>query len=153
MAMKGITTIRGDFGNPTGTGYAKITVDNLESADVATALTNMDTFVDALKTGAFTAANVGKTAVTQEVLQSADKPAADVSVDDQLIVVFEKASEGTARRLTIPGCDPDSAVLTAKSEGRRLTDAGATTLEGLLDTLFGWTDEASVRVGKFISKR
>ena len=99
--MKGVTVIRGDFGNPKGGGYGKIVVDNLESADAATALTDMDTFVDALKTNAFTGANVGKTSVTVEALQSAAMPGADVSVDDQLIVDFEKSSEGKRRTLTI----------------------------------------------------
>ena len=150
--MKGIVQIRGDYGNPNGTGYAKVSVDNLESADAATALTDMDTFVDSLVTGGFTECTVGKSSVTIEALQSADKPGADVSVDDQLIVTFEKASEGKTRTLTISGMDPDSALLTAKSEGRRLSDSGITTLEGYLNTLFGWVGEASIRVGKFVSK-
>lgn len=151
--MKGVVQVRGDYGNPNGTGYAKISVDNLESADAATALTVMDTFVDSLKTGGFTGCNVGKTSVTVEALQGADKPAADVSIDDQLIVSYTKSTEGKARTLTISGIDPDSALLTPKSEGRRLTDAGIATLEGYINTLFGWTGLAKISVGKFVSKR
>jgi len=150
---KGVAQIRGDFGNPTGSGYAKITVDNVEGTDAASALAKLDTFVDALKSGGFTACNVGKTSITQVALQGALKPGADVSIDDQLIVTFVKGSEGTTRVLTIPGCPEDAAILENKDAGRRLTDAGATTLEGLIDTLMGWTDEASVTAGKWISKR
>ena len=151
--MKGVTQVRGDFGNPSGSGYAYISVDNLESADAATALTDMDTFVDALKSGGFTLCNVGKTSVTVKALQAAAKPGADVSVDDQLVVSFTKASEGTPRSLTISGCDRDAAILEDKDQGRRLTAAGATTLEGLINTLMGWTGEASITVGKWVSKR
>jgi hypothetical protein len=152
--MKGVTQLRGDWGNPKGTGYAKVTVDNLESLDVATALTDMDTFVDALVANGFTECNVGHTGVTDYAIQNADKPAANVNVDDQLVVSFKKGSELKVRRLTIPGCDKDSAVLELVDQGRRLTAAGRTTLEGLIDTLFGWVgaDGCIVIEGKHLGK-
>lgn len=152
--MKAVTQIRGDFGNPKGTGYGKITVDNLESADAATGLTDMDTFVDSLKSGGFSDANVGNTSVTIYALQGADKPGADVNVDSQLVVLFRKGSEKEVRKLTISGIDPASALLESTSAGRRLTTAGQTTLAGYIDTLFGWTlGDASVIIeGKHLIK-
>lgn len=150
--MRGVTQLRGDFGNPTGTGYAKIRVDNLESADAATALTDMDTFADSLKSGGFTDCNVGNTKVTVFSGINAAKPAADVNVDSELIVMFRKGTEEQVRRLTIPGIDPASALLEADSAGLRLTAAGAATLAGYLDTLFGWVTQAVVISGKCIIK-
>lgn len=150
--MKGIVTLRGDFGNPAGTGLAKLVVDNLESADAATALTDMDTFADSLVTGAFTECNVSDVAVTVKTTQYADAPAADVNVDSQLWVTYRKKTDATVRRLTISGLDPASAILESATEGKRLTTAGKTTLEGYLDTLFGWLDEAVVISGKLITK-
>lgn len=150
--MKGQVQMRGDFGNPAGTGIAKLVVDNLESADAATALTDMDTFADSLVTGGFTECNVGDVAVTVKTVQYADPPAADVNVDAQLFVTFRKKTDATTRRLTISGIDPASALLESATEGKRLTAAGKTTLEGYLDTLFGWTDEAVVITGKLIIK-
>lgn len=150
--MRGVVQLRGDFGNPTGTGYAKLRVDNLESADAATALTDMDTFADSLNTGGFTACNVGNTKVTVFSGQAAAKPGAAVNVDSQLIVVFRKGTEEQVRRMTIPGIDPDSALLEADSAGLRLTAAGATTLEGYINTLFGWSGQASIVSGKCIIK-
>ena len=150
--MKGSVQVRGDLGNPKGTGYAKVVVDNLESADAATALTDMDTFVDSLVTGGFTECNVGNTTVTVFAGQVATKPGADVNVDSQLVVSFKKGSEQTTRKLTISGMDPASALLESTSAGKRLTAAGATTLEGYLNTLFGWTSEANVIQGKWLVK-
>lgn len=152
--MKGVTQIRGDIGNPKGTGYAKITVDNLESADAAAGLTAMDTFCDSLVTGGFTEANVGNTSVTVYALQGANKPGADVNVDSQLVALFRKGDEKDVRRLTISGMDPASALLESTSAGRRLTTAGAVTLQGYIDTLFGWSGgTASVVIeGKHLIK-
>jgi len=150
--MKGQVQLRGDFGNPSGSGIAKLVVDNLESLDAATALTDMDTFADSLVTGGFTECNVGDVAVTVKTVQYADPPGTDVNVDSQLVCTFRKKSDDTVRRLTISGIDPASALLESATEGKRLTAAGKTTLEGYLDTLFGWTDEAVVIVGKLLVK-
>jgi len=151
--MRGNTQLRGDFGNPKGTGLASIKVDNLESADAATAITDMDTFCDSLKTGLFTACNVGDTAVTSGTSQTATKPGAAVNIDSQIIVVWKKKTESSYRRLTIPGVAYDSTVLEAADSGKRLTDAAKTTLEGYLNTLMGWTLEAVVISGKWIGTR
>lgn len=152
-AMTGKTTVRGDFGNPTGTGYAVITVENLEDADAETAATSMDTFVDSLKSGGFTGCNVADTRITINVPQTAAKPGASVDIDDQLIVFFKDGTKAEKpRRLTISGIDPDSALLVEGDAGKRLSDAGKTTLAGYLDTLFGWTSQAVVLVGKFRTK-
>lgn len=151
--MKGVTIVRGDYGNPRGTGIAKITVDNLESADAATGLTAMDTFVDSLVTGGFTECNVGNTGVTVYALQAAAKPAADVNVDAQLVVYFRKGTEQGRRKLTIPGIDADSALLELTDAGKRLTAAGQTTLAGYIDTLFGWTSLAEIIEGVYLVKK
>ena len=152
-AMTGKVLLRGDFGNPTGTGYAILTVENLESADAATAATAMDTFADSLVTGGFTECNVADKKITITVPQVAAKPGTGVNVDDQLVVSFKKGSAAEKpRKLTISGIDPDSALLTASDAGKRLSDAGKATLAGYLDTLFGWTTEAVVLQGKFKTK-
>lgn len=152
-AMTGKVTLRGDFGNPSGTGYAVLTVENLESADAETAATAMDTFADSLKTGGFTGCNVADTRVTITVPQVAAKPGTSIDIDDQLVVTFK---DGTAaekpRRLTISGMDPDSSLLVEGDAGKRLSDAGKVTLAGYLDTLFGWTNQAVVLQGKFKTK-
>ena len=150
--MRGIVQLRGDFGNPKGTGYAKMRVDKLESADAETALTDMDTFADSLKSGGFTDCNVGNTKVTIFSGQNAAKPAANVNVDAELVVIFRKGTEEQTRKMTIPGIDPTSALLEEDSAGLRLTTAGAATLAGYIDTLFGWTAQAVIVSGKCIVK-
>ena len=152
--MKGIVQVRGDIGNPRGTGYAKIAVDNLESADAASALTAIDTFVDALVGGGFTACNVGNSSVTVFALQGAAKPGTGVNVDGQLVVKWRNAAERKFRTLTIPGCDYDSAVLEDRDAGRRLTTAGAASLSALIETLMGWgVGECVIIDGKWIGTR
>jgi hypothetical protein len=127
-------------------------VDNLESADAATALTDMDTFADNLKTGGFTDCNVGNTKVSVFSGQNAAKPAANVNVDALLIVVFRKGTEEQVRKMTIPGIDVGSTLLEEDSAGLRLTTAGAATLAGYIDALFGWSAQAVIISGKCIVK-
>lgn len=150
--MKGTVQLRGDFGNPRGTGYAKLVVYNLESADAASALTDMDTFADSLKTGGFTDCNVGNTTVTVFSGQNAAKPGTSVNVDSQLLVTFRKGTEEQIRKMTISGMDPSSALLQEADGGLRLTLAGQTTLAGYIDTLFGWTAQAVIVEGKLLIK-
>ncbi|MCK5600629.1 hypothetical protein KAR91_02100 [Candidatus Pacearchaeota archaeon] len=150
--MKGTVQVRGDYGNPSGTGLGKIVVDNLESATAALGLTDMDTFVDSLVTGNFTECNVGDVSVTTYTTQFTTKPAAGVNIDSQLVVHFRKKTDSTIRKLTISGIAETSTVLEAADAGKRLTEAGKTALEGYLDTLFGWTTEAVVLYGKLLVK-
>ena len=151
--MKGTVQLVGDYGNPAGTGIGKLVVDNLESADAATGLTDMDTFADSLVTGNFTECNVGDVSVVVYTTQFQDKPAADVNIDRQLVCHFRKKSDSTIRKLTISGIADDAAVLEAADQGERLTAAGKLTLAGYLDTLFGWTSEAVVLYGKVLQKQ
>lgn len=154
MPMNAVTQIRGDFGNPKGTGYASIRVEDIEAEDEAAALVAMDTFVDALKGANFTAANVGNTSVTSYALQSAAKPAADVNIDAQLVVSWRHSSEVRPRKLTIPGIAAASPILENKDGGVRLTTAGAATLQGLIETMMGWgLGECIIIEGKYLVKR
>lgn len=150
--MKGIVQLRGDYGNPYGTGVSKLVVDDLESADAATALTDMDTFADSLVTGDFTDCNVGDVSVTSKTIQFAVKPAASVNVDRQLVCHFRKKTDDSVRKLTISGVGASATVLEEVAEGERLTDAAKAILEGYIDTLFGWTAEAVVLYGKVLQK-
>lgn len=150
--MKGQVQLVGDFGNPDDTGEGKMVVYDLESTDVETGLTDLDTFADSLKTGNFTACNVGDVSVTETTEQYQDKPAADVNIDRQLVVLFRKKTDKTTRRLTIPGIAAGAAVLEATAAGERLTAAAKLTLAGYLNTLFGWTSEAVVKIGKVLQK-
>lgn len=150
--MKGVVQLIGDYGNPFSTGIAKLVVDNLESADAATALTDMDTFADSLVTGNFTECNVGDVSATVKTVQFATKPGASVNIDRQLVAHFRKKTDDTVRKLTISGIALGASVLEEADKGERLTAAGKTTLAGYLDTLFGWTTEAVVLYGKVLQK-
>jgi len=151
--MKGTVQLVGDYGNPAGTGIGKLVVDNMESADAATGLTDIDTFCDSLVTGLFTACAVGDVSIVTYTTQFKDKPATAVNIDRQLIVHFRKKSDSTIRKLTISGIAEDSTVLEAADVGERLTAAGKLTLAGYLDILFGWTTEAVVLYGKVLQKQ
>jgi len=154
MSMNAVTQLRGDFGNPKGTGYASIRFEDIEAADEAAALIAMDTFVDALKGANFTAANVGNTSITSYALQSAAKPAANVNVDSQLVVMWRHSSEIRPRRLTISGIAPTSPVLEEKDAGVRMTAAASLVLQGLIETLQGWLlGECVIIEGKYLVKR
>lgn len=151
--MKAVAQVRGDFGNPKGTGYAKLTVDNCEQADAEACLTDFSAFCNGLKSNGFTDCNIGSLGVTvYDPAASVAKPAADVNIDSQLVVRFRKGTEMKVRRITISGIDPDSAHLESTSAGRRLTTAGAAALKTLIDAFFGWTDLAVIDEGKHLIK-
>ncbi len=151
--MKGVVQLVGDYGNPFGTGVAKITIDDMESADAATALTDIDTFCDSLVTGFFTACAVGDVHVTVKTVQFKAKPGTSTNVDRQLICHFRKKTDDTVRKLTISGIADDASVLEEVDAGERLNSAAKLTLAGYLDTLFGWTTEAVVLYGKVLQKK
>ena len=150
--MNGSAQLLGDGGNPSGTGIATLKVFNLESADAATGLADMDTFADSLKTGNFTGCNVGDVACTIKDAQYQEPPAAGINIDRQLVVSFKNKDEIAVRKLTIPGIAAGAAVVELVDGGERITAAAKTTLEGYLDTLFGWTDKAVVIKGKVVQK-
>jgi len=150
--MKGQVQLVGDYGNPSGSGIGKLVVDDLESADAATGLTDMDTFADSLVTGDFTDCAVGDVSISVKTIQFQAKPAAGVNIDRQLVVAFRKKSDDTVRQLTISGIGPSATVLEATDAGERLTEAAKLVLAGYLDTLFGWTTQAVVLWGKVLQK-
>jgi len=151
--MNGSVQLLGDGGNPSGSGLATLKVFNLESADSEAGLTAIDTFADSLKTGLFTGCNVGDTSCCIKDAQYQEPPGTGINIDRQLVVTFKNKDEIATRKLTIPGIAKDSTVVELVDGGERLTAAAKTTLEGYLDTLFGWTDKAVVVQGKVFQKR
>ena len=151
--MNGSAQLLGDGGNPSGSGLATLKVFNLESADAATGLADIDAFADSLKTGGFTGCNIGDVACTIKDAQYQEPPAADINIDRQLVVTFKNKDEIATRKLTIPGIAKTATVVELVDGGERITAAAKATLEGYLDTLFGWTDKAVVVTGKVMQKR
>jgi hypothetical protein len=151
-----IAQARGDYGNPSGSGLAKITTYGVTADDLATALSRMSTFATALKTNNFTACNIGDITAVSKTIAFTTKPAGTpaVDIDDKIEVTWRTKQDDSIRSLTIPGCQVSSAVFEATDAGRRLTAAAKTTLEGLLTTLFALAEgnEAVVLYGKYIGK-
>lgn len=154
MALtQGVIQLRGDFGNPSGSGLAKLVLHDLTSADSATAKTALNTFGAALKTDGFTLCNIGDISVVDKTLQFKDKPGGSVNVDSKLEVTWRTKTDDTTRSLTISGIAETSTQLESADDGKRLTDAGKVALAAHLTTLYGLAaeDAAVVLYGKFIT--
>lgn len=153
MSVLGNIQAKGDFGNPAGTGLAKIQVGGLPDEVHATLETRLSAFHGALVTAQLTATNVGECSVTYGDDASASKPAADVNVDRKLVVTWNRESDATIHRLTISGVPATSTSIGLQDVGERINDAGRTALAAAINTLYALTPaDAVVLTGKVIQK-
>lgn len=151
---QGVIQLRGDFGNPSGSGLAKIVVHDLPGNDTVATKAALGVFAAALTGGGFTDANAGDVSVVDKTLNFQAKPGSGVNIDNKLEVSWRTVTDDSIRSLTISGISPDSGVLEEADDGLRLTDAGKTALGGFLTTLYELTagQEAIVLYGKYVTK-
>jgi hypothetical protein len=143
----------GDFGNPSGTGVAKLVVDQLPVADdVATMKVRLKAFADALATEQFTACVAGDYSIKDTEVNFQTKPGVDANVDRQMVVTWRQKSLSPVHKLTISGVPEGSPVTAGVDRGERITEAGKATLAGLINTLYGLIDDVVVLTGKVIQK-
>ena len=153
MSVTGFVQAKGDFGNPSGTGIAKIQVSGLPDEAHATLETRLSAFHSALVTAQLTATNAGECSVTYGNDSSASKPGADVNVDRKIIVTWNRASDATIHRLTVSGVPSTSTSISPQDAGERINDAGRTALAAAINTVYALTPaDAIVLTGKVIQK-
>jgi hypothetical protein len=130
---------KGDFGNPSGTGLASISVYDLVDEVHADVKTKLTTFHAALVTAQFTATVKCDTAVNFVDPDYKVKPGADVNVDRRISVTWRKKTETAIRRLTIPGVPTTSTAISDTDAGERINDTGRTALQAALEALYDLT--------------
>lgn len=157
MAVKkGTIQARGDFGNPSGSGLARMMIFDLgANADTVDILARLQAFGAGLVTDGFTECNIGDVSVVAKTNAFVGKPGNNVNVDDKLEVTFRTILDDSIRDFTISGMPSASPLLEEADGGRRLTDAGKVALQDRMNTLLELTPPANgviVLYGKHITK-
>lgn len=153
---KAVITVKGDFGNPSGSGLSKITLADIwpgEAVDVTTKSPDMVTFHAALATAQLTATVVGTRSLTSKFPVAVAAPGADVNIDRELVVDWQLASSSKIRQTTIPGVPVTSTSLEKIPNGERLNAAGKTAVGAALEAAYGLTaGDIVVLRGKVLQK-
>ena len=153
MSILGNIQSKGDFGNPSGSGLAKIQLPGLPDEVHATLETRLAAFHGALVTAQLTATNVGECSVTYGDDTSATKPGASVNVDRKIVVTWNRESDATIHRLTISGVPTSSTGISEQDAGERINDTGRAALASAINTLYALSPaDAVVLTGKVIQK-
>jgi len=153
---KAIITVKGDSGNPSGTGLAKIILANIwagEDASITDKSADMATFHAALVTANLTSTVIGDKAITGKSPMAAAKPGVGCNVDRQLVVDWRLKTSSTPHSFTVPGVPTSSTNLELVDNGERLTEAGKTAVASAIEGVFGFTaGDVVVTSGKVIQK-
>lgn len=131
--------VKGDFGNPSGTGIAGIELYRLADEAHADVETKLAAFHAALVTGQFTSTVACDTGVNYVSPNYQPKPGADVNIDRKLVVTWRKKTDTAIRRLTIPGVPATSTAITNTDAGERINDVGRAALQTALEAAYGLT--------------
>mgnify|MGYP000013207823 CR=1 FL=1 len=156
LENKAVITVKGDFGNPSGSGLSKITLADIwpaQSVDVATKSPDLEAFHTALVTAQLTATAIGTRSLTSKVPVAVAAPGADVNIDRELVVDWQLATSSKIRQTTIPGVPVSSTSLEKIPNGERLNTAGKTAVGAALEAAYGLTaGDIVVLRGKVLQK-
>lgn len=151
MSVQGNITLVGDYGNPSGTGFAKLVLPELPDEAHATLEAREETFHAALVTAQLTGTAQGEVGVTYGDDSTATAPGASINIDRKLVVTWGQESDNTPRRMTISGVPVSSTGLSMEAAGERLNATGKAALASALNAMYAISD-AVVFQGKVIQK-
>lgn len=146
--VNGQVQVKGDYGNPSGTGVSGIEVYGLVDEEHATAKGKLETFHASLKTAQLTDTVACDIAVNIVSPNYQVKPNNNVNIDRKIVCTWRKKTETAIRRLTIPGVPATSTAISLTDAGERINDTGRTALQSAIEALYGLGEgEAVVLTG------
>jgi hypothetical protein len=137
----------GDYGNPDGTGYSRMTLAEIAETDQTAARTKLNTFHAALVTAQLTATVKADGAVTYNSETYVAKPDNDVNIDRKLVVRWRTLTDSSVHRLTIPGVPLESTGIEMVDSGERLNAVGKAALETAIEAMYGLSADTVVVLG------
>lgn len=137
--VNGQIQVKGDFGNPSGSGIAGIEVYGLPDLDHATLETRLAEFHAALVTAQLTSTVACDRAVNYIDPDYQAKPGASVNVDRKITCTWRKKDSTAIRRSTFPGVPIVSTAIDETDAGERINDVGRTALAAAIEALYGFT--------------
>lgn len=136
---QGNIQVKGDFGNPSGSGISNIEVYGLPDEAHATLETRLGAFHAALVTAQLTSTVKCDTSVKYVAPDYKAKPGASVNIDRKITCTWRKKTETATRRITIDGVPSTSTAIDATDAGERINDTGRAALAAAIETLYGLT--------------
>lgn len=137
--VNGQIQVKGDYGNPSGTGVAGIELYGLVDEAHASVETKLTTFHGALVTAQFTNTVKCDLATNYVVPDYKVKPGANVNVDRKIVCTWRKKTETAVRRITIPGVPATSTAISLTDAGERINDTGRAALQAAIEAAYGLT--------------
>ena len=144
MKVNGSIGLVGDYGNPDGSGYAKMALYGLEDTARTTNLTRLTAFHAALVTGQLTGTNIGESAVNYGDEAFSGKPAADINIDRKLVCRWRTTTDSSVKRITISGVPVGGTGTELVDAGERITLAGKGALEAALEAAYNLTADTCI---------
>lgn len=129
--------VKGDYGNPSGSGVASLSLYGLTDEAHATVEGKLAAFHAALVTAALTATVACDVAVNFVNPNYQSKPGTDTNIDRKMVVTWREKTATAIRRFTISGVPTTSANISLTDAGERLNDAGRTALQAAIETAYG----------------
>jgi hypothetical protein len=134
--VNGQIQVKGDFGNPSGSGIAGIEVYGLPDEAHGTLETRLGAFHAALVTAQLTSTVKCDVGVNYVAPNYVAKPGNSVNVDRKITCTWRLKTATAIRRITIPGLPASSTGVSETDAGERINDTGRTALAGALETLY-----------------
>lgn len=154
-SAKGVIQVKGDFGNPSGSGKARTVVYDLpESDDKATLKGRLEAFHDALVTANIVKTNRGDVAVIYNSDGVGTKPGADVNIDRKCEVTWRKTGDNGVHKTTLSGAHTIAGgAFELQDAGERMTNTAKAAMAAALETLYGLSaGDVVVEVAKVIQE-
>jgi hypothetical protein len=148
--------VRGDYGNPKGTGMSKAVFSRVRPG-VALSATELATIGGALH-AAMVAAQLTGTTLGDLMLASKSpgvsaKPDDNINIDRVLVCEWRTKTDSSVHTFTYPGVPTSSTGISELPEGERLNEVGKTAVAAALETFYNITEgEVVVLAGKVLQK-
>lgn len=148
--MNGTITHTGDFGNPNGSGNARMVMKGLpDDSTFLDGINRISTFYNDIKTAGIIATNPGNKAVGFR-FPTSNTPNQAANVDEKLLVIWTVTGDEATHEFTFSGVNPASTWAELTPDGLRLTPTGKTAFASAIETLYGFAaDSVSVHEGIF----
>lgn len=153
MSAKGVIQVKGDFGNPSGSGKARTVLYDLPETDDKDTLTSrLEAFHDALVTANIVQSNRSNIGVTYNSDAAASKPGTNINIDRKVEVTWRKTGENAVHKTTLSGAHTIAGgAFELQDAGERMTEDAKAAMAAALQALYGLDpDTVVVEVAKVI---
>lgn len=153
MKVNGNIQLTGDYGNPSGSGLAKLNVGDMIVEAYTDVQTKLNSFFAAIVAAQLTGCTKGDVSCTFISESASTPPAANINIDRKLVGTWRTTSDSTRRRYNISGVPAASTGISMEAAGERINATGKAALAAALEGVYGLgAGDVIVLTGKVLQK-